>query len=53
VRKRIIDSVLATDMSKHFTQVSWFKTLISSNSIEDGKNIDQIFKDEESGVSKF
>lgn len=34
MRKRIIDCVLATDMAKHTSQVSWFRTMLDSNGIK-------------------
>jgi hypothetical protein len=37
-RKRVIECILATDMSKHTTQISGFKQLIDQNQIKAGSN---------------
>lgn len=37
-RKRMIESILATDMAKHFPKVSQFLQMLSQNSIRGGLN---------------
>ena len=41
-RKRMIESILATDMAKHSSQMSSLKTLIEVNSIKGGENAEKI-----------
>lgn len=53
LRKRIVDMILATDMSYHTKLYTHMKLKIENLSIENGKNIDKIVKDLDSNISKF
>jgi hypothetical protein len=46
-RKRVIGCILATDMAKHASDLAQLKTLISSNDIHNGKNVDRIINSED------
>ena len=50
-RKRVIGCILATDMAKHFEDVSKLKTLIDQNHIKQGANSGAILNKESDAVT--
>jgi len=46
-RQRTIGFILATDMAKHATEVETLSTMLSTNEISDGQNINKLIDDVE------
>ena len=52
VRKRLIGSILATDMAKHASEVARLRSLIEAKGITEGKNVEDVL-DKTSDSSLF
>lgn len=53
MRKRLIHCVLATDMTLHTEQYAFIKLKIENLEIESGKNVDKLFKSNDTPTSVF